>query len=308
MKTVLVATEKPFAKAAVEGIKNIITEAGFQFQLLEKYSSKEDLLKAVENANALIVRSDIVDNEVIASAPVLEIVVRAGAGYDNIDLGACTARKIVAMNTPGQNANAVAELVFGMLIYKIRNQFDGTTGTELRGKTMGIFGYGNIGRLVAQIAHGFGMSVSAYDPFIGKEIMDTDGVKHLSTVSDLFASNQYISLHIPANEQTKRCISLQLLESMPKGACLINTARKEIIDEEALLQMFEKRSDFTYISDVAPDNASLITEKFYGRFYYTPKKCGAQTQEANNNAGLAAARQIVDFFIHGNTKFQLNKF
>ncbi|MCX7986003.1 MAG: 3-phosphoglycerate dehydrogenase [Bacteroidales bacterium] len=308
MKTVLVATEKPFAKGAVESIKKIITDAGFKFQLLEKYSSKEDLLKAVAEANALIIRSDIVDRDVVAAAPNLEIVVRAGAGYDNIDLSACSERKIVAMNTPGQNANAVAELVFGMLIYKIRNQFDGSTGTELRGKTMGIYGYGYIGRLVAQIAHGFGMEVAAYDPFVDKNLMDKDGVKWIDSVQHLFSSNQYVSLHIPANEQTKKSVGFELLSVMPQGACLINTARKEVIDEDGLLQMFEKRPDFIYVADVAPDNAAIIAEKYAGRFYFTPKKCGAQTHEANNNAGLAAARQIVDFFVKGDKTFQVNKF
>ncbi|MEJ5264998.1 MAG: NAD(P)-dependent oxidoreductase [Bacteroidales bacterium] len=308
MKTVLVATEKPFAKAAVENIKQIITDAGFRFQLLEKYSSKEDLLKAVSEANALIIRSDIVDREVVSAAPHLEIVVRAGAGYDNIDLAACSERKIVAMNTPGQNANAVAELVFGMLIYKIRNQFDGSTGTELRGKTLGIYGYGYIGRLVAQIAHGFGMQISAFDPFVDNSLMEKDGVKPVQTVKDLFSGNQYITLHIPANDQTKRTIGLDLLSLMPQGACLVNTARKEVIDEEGLLQVFEKRNDFVYLADVAPDNASVIAEKFAGRYYFTPKKCGAQTHEANNNAGLAAARQIVNFFQKGDKTFQVNKF
>jgi len=308
MKTVLVATEKPFAKGAVESIKKIVTEAGFQFQLLEKYASKADLIKAVVEANALIIRSDIVDREVIAAAPFLEIVVRAGAGYDNIDLAACSERKIVAMNTPGQNANAVAELVFGMLIYKIRNQFDGSTGTELRGKTLGIYGYGYIGRLVAQIAHGFGMQVSAFDPFVDKSLMENDGVKAVETVKDLFAGNQYITLHIPATDQTKRSVGFELLSQMPQGACLVNTARKEVIDEEGLLQMFEKRNDFIYLADVAPDNAPVIAEKYAGRYFFTPKKCGAQTHEANNNAGLAAARQIVDFFRNGDRKFQVNKF
>ncbi|MGC8802414.1 MAG: NAD(P)-dependent oxidoreductase [Bacteroidales bacterium] len=308
MKTVLVATEKPFARGAVESIKKIITDAGFRFQLLEKYTSKEDLLKAVAEVNALIIRSDIVDKDVVAAAPNLEIVVRAGAGYDNIDLAACSERKIVAMNTPGQNANAVAELVFGMLIYKIRNQFDGSTGTELRGKTLGIYGYGYIGRLVAQIANGFGMQVSAYDPFVDKALMEKDGVKAVDSVKELFSGNQYVTLHIPATEQTKRSVGFELFSLMPQGACVVNTARKEVIDEDGLLQAFEKRNDFIYLADVAPDNASTIAEKYAGRFFFTPKKCGAQTHEANNNAGLAAARQIVAFFQHGDRTFQVNKF
>jgi D-3-phosphoglycerate dehydrogenase len=308
MKTVLVATEKPFAKAAVENIKKIVTDAGFQFRLLEKYTSKDQLLKEVADVNAIIIRSDIIDRDLIAAAPNLEIVVRAGAGYDNIDLQACTERKIVAMNTPGQNSNAVAELVFGMLIYKIRNQFDGSTGTELRGKTLGIYGYGNIGKLVATIGHGFGMKVSAYDPYVKNEVMEKDNVTAINDINQLFELNQYITLHIPANDQTKRSVNLKLLSSMPQGACLVNTARKEVINEDELLQMFESRKDFIYIADVAPDNSAIIAEKFSGRYFFTPKKCGAQTHEANNNAGIAAARQIVDFFVNGNRTYQLNKF
>jgi D-3-phosphoglycerate dehydrogenase len=307
MKKVLVATEKPFAKAAVESIKKIVVDAGYEFALIEKYSSQDDLIKAVADVHAIIIRSDIVDKAVIDAAKNLEIVVRAGAGYDNIDLSACTARGIVAMNTPGQNANAVAELVFGMVIYLIRNQFDGSTGTELRNKKIGIHGYGYIGKIVALIAKGFGMKVYAFDPFVDRVLIENDGVKYESSMDDLYSKCQYISLHVPANEKTKKSINFDLLSKMPEGACLINTARKEIIDEAGLVKLFEARKDFRYASDIAPDNAVEIAEKFKGRFYFTPKKTGAQTHEANNNAGLAAANQISGFFKTGDKTCQVNK-
>jgi len=307
MKKVLVATDKPFAKAAVDNIKKIITEAGFEFQTLEKYTSKDELIKAVSAANAVIIRSDIIDKAVIDASSTLEIVVRAGAGYDNIDLAAATAKNVVAMNTPGQNANAVAELVFGMIIYQIRNQFDGSAGTELRGKSLGIHGYGFIGKLVATIAKGFGMTVHAFDPFVEKAAIEKDGVKAESSLEDLYSKSQYISLHVPANEKTKKSINFDLLSKMPEGACLINTARKEIIDEAGLIKVFESRKDFRYVSDIVPDNAAEIAEKFKGRYYFTSKKTGAQTHEANNNAGLAAANQIVAFFKNGDKKYQVNK-
>jgi D-3-phosphoglycerate dehydrogenase len=307
MKKVLVATDKPFAKAAVESIKKIVTEGGYDFVTLEKYASQDDLIKAVADVNAIIIRSDIVDKAVVDAAKNLEIVVRAGAGYDNIDLAACSAKNVVAMNTPGQNANAVAELVFGMVVYAIRNQFDGSTGTELRGKSIGIHGYGFIGKLVAQIAKGFGMNVFAFDPFVDKAVMDKDGVVYESTLEGLYSKSQYISLHVPANDKTKKSINFDLLSKMPEGACVINTARKEIIDEAGLVKAFEARKDFRYVSDIAPDNAVEIAEKFKGRFYFTAKKTGAQTSEANNNAGLAAANQIVKFFKTGDKSCQVNK-
>ena len=307
MKKVLVATDKPFAKAAVDNIKKIITEAGYEFQTLEKYTSKDELIKAVSAANAVIIRSDIIDKAVIDASSTLEIVVRAGAGYDNIDLAAATAKNVVAMNTPGQNANAVAELVFGMIIFQIRNQFDGSAGTELRGKSLGIHGYGFIGKLVATIAKGFGMTVHAFDPFVEKAAIEKDGVKAESSLEDLYSKSQYISLHVPANEKTKKSINFDLLSKMPEGACLINTARKEIIDEAGLIKVFESRKDFRYVSDIVPDNAAEIAEKFKGRYYFTSKKTGAQTHEANNNAGLAAANQIVAFFKNGDKKYQVNK-
>ena len=307
MKKVLVATEKPFAKAAVDSIKKIITDAGFEFQAFEKYTSQDELIKAVSTANAVIIRSDIIDKAVIDASSNLEIVVRAGAGYDNVDLAAATAKNVVVMNTPGQNANAVAELVFGMIVYQIRNQFDGSTGTELRGKSLGIHGYGYIGKLVASIAKGFGMTIHAFDPFVEKAAIEKDGVKAESSLEDLYSKCQYITLHVPANEKTKKSINFDLLSKMPEGACLINTARKEIIDEAGLVKVFESRKDFRYVTDVAPDNLSALTEQFAGRIYSTIKKTGAQTEEANINAGLAAAQQIVNFLEKGDAKFQVNK-
>ncbi len=307
MKKILVATEKPFAKAAVESIKKIIVDAGFEFQVLEKYTSKDELVKAVSNANAVIIRSDIIDKDVIEASANLEIVVRAGAGYDNVDLAAASSKGVVVMNTPGQNANAVAELVFGLIINTIRNQFDGSTGIELRGRTLGIHGYGYIGKLVAKIARGFGLTVHAFDPFIEKKVMDEDGVIYESNLEDLYRKCQFITLHIPANDKTKKSINKNLLSIMPEGAVLVNTARKEVINEEELLTVFENRKDFRYVSDIMPDNATVISEKYKGRYYFTSKKTGAQTHEANNNAGLAAANQIVNFFKKGDKTFQVNK-
>jgi len=307
MKKILVATEKPFAKAAVESIKKIVADAGFEFQLLEKYTTQDELIKAVSQANGVIIRSDIIDKAVIDASPNLEIVIRAGAGYDNVDLKAASAKGVVVMNTPGQNANAVAELVFGILVYLLRHGFDGTTGTELRNKKIGIHGYGFIGKIVALIAKGFGMKVYAFDPYVDHVIIENDGVQYEAKLEDLYRKCQYISLHVPVNEQTKKLIGYDLLSLMPEGATLVNTARKEIIDEEGLTKMFELRKDFLYASDIAPDNATIIAEKFKGRFYFTPKKTGAQTHEANNNAGLAAANQIVNFFNKGDKTFQVIK-
>lgn len=306
MKKVLVATDKPFAKKAVDGIKNVCDKAGYQLILLEKYTDQNDFVKAVADVDAVIIRSDKANKQVIDAGKNLKIVVRAGAGYDNIDLEACTQKGIVAMNTPGQNSNAVAELALGMMVYQARNQFDGKSGTELRDKTIGIHAYGNVGKLVAKIAKGFGMDVYAYDPFVSKAEIEKDGVKALNSVEELYKNCQYISLHIPANDKTKKSINYALLSAMPEGAALVNTARKEVINEDDLLKIMENRKDFTYISDVAPDCAATFTEKFAGRFYFTPKKMGAQTEEANVNAGIAAAEQIVDFLENGNTKFKVN--
>jgi D-3-phosphoglycerate dehydrogenase / 2-oxoglutarate reductase len=306
MKKVLVATDKPFAGIAVKGIRQIVESAGYELQLLEKYTDPADLVKAVEQADAMIVRSDLVTPEVIRAGKSLKVVVRAGAGYDNIDLPASTAAGVVVMNTPGQNSNAVAELVFGMLVYQIRNQFNGSSGTELLGKTLGLHAYGNVGKNVARIAKGFGMEVYAFDPFVPADAMIADGVKPVADVKDLYTRCQFVSLHIPANEKTKKSIDYELLSKMPKGATLVNTARKEVINEESLLKIFADREDFRYVSDVAPDCLEALKEKYTGRFFVTPKKMGAQTSEANVNAGLAAAKQIVEFFEKGDKKYKVN--
>ncbi len=306
MKKVLVATDKPFAAVAVKGIRQIVESAGYELLLLEKYTDPSDLIKAVEQADAMIVRSDLVTPEVIKAGKNLKIVVRAGAGYDNIDLPASTAAGVVVMNTPGQNSNAVAELVLGMMVYQIRNHFNGSSGTELLGKTIGLHAYGNVGKNVARIAKGFGMEVFAFDPFVPADVMAKDGVTAVADVQGLYSKCQFVSLHMPANEKTKKSINFDLLFKMPKGAVLVNTARKEVIDEESLLKMFAEREDFRYVSDVAPDCLEVLKEKFPGRYFVTPKKMGAQTSEANVNAGLAAARQIVDFFEKGDTRFKVN--
>ncbi|TVQ13585.1 MAG: 3-phosphoglycerate dehydrogenase [Bacteroidetes bacterium] len=307
MKKILVATEKPFAPVAVEGIKNVFDKAGYEVMMLEKYTDKADLLKAVETADGMIIRSDQASAEVIEAAANLRIIVRAGAGYDNIDLDACTAKKVVAMNTPGQNSNAVAELAFAMMLYNIRNGFNGTSGSELRGKTIGIHAYGNVGKYVATIAKGFGMIVHAFDPFVKKEDIEKDGVNAVDSVEELYKKCQYISLHIPANEKTKKSIDYKLLSSMPKGATLVNTARKEVICEDSLLKVFEERTDFNYLSDLVPDCKDIVKEKFAGRYIFPAKKMGAQTSEANINAGIAAAEQIVAFFEKGDNTFQVNR-
>lgn len=303
---VLVATEKPFSASAVNGIQKIVEEAGYSFAKLEKYTDVQQFYDAVADADALIVRSDKVTKEVIDHAKNLKIVVRAGAGFDNLDLAACTARGIVAMNTPGQNSNAVAELAIGLMVYMARNTFKPGTGSELKGKRIGIQAYGNVGRLVAEKAKAFGMEVWAYDPFVPTEKMEAEGVKVPATLEELYANCDYISLHIPANEQTKNSINYGLLSRMPKGGCLVNTARKEVINEADMEKMLAERTDFKYVTDIAPVNAETLAQ-FAPRFFATPKKQGAETAEANLNAGLAAARQIVGFFKDGCTKFQVNK-
>ncbi|MDR1782852.1 MAG: 3-phosphoglycerate dehydrogenase [Dysgonamonadaceae bacterium] len=303
---ILIATEKPFASEAVEGIKKVIENAGFELALLEKYQQKAELLKAAETANAIIIRSDIIDTEVFDAAKELKIVVRAGAGYDNVDLAAATAHNVVVMNTPGQNSNAVAELAMSLMVYAARNFFDGSSGTELLGKKLGIHAYGNVGRNVARIAKGFGMEIYAYDAYCPSEVMEKDGIKVCSSAEELYEKCQYVSLHIPATAETKNSINAALLSKMPKKAVLINTARKEVIDEQDLVKFMEERQDFKYLSDVMPAIDAELKEKFPKRYFSTPKKMGAQTAEANNNAGIAAARQIVDFFKTGNTKFKVN--
>lgn len=306
MKKVLIATEKPFSKVAVDGIREVTDKAGYELVLLEKYTEKSQLLEAVKDVDALIVRSDKVDAEVVEAAKQLKIVVRAGAGFDNLDLQACTAHNVVAMNTPGQNANSVAELVFGMLVYGVRNFFNGTSGTELLGKKLGILAFGNVGRNVARIAKGFGMEVMAYDAFCPKEVIEQAGVKAVDCQETLFEQCDIVSLHIPATAETRQSINYDLVAKMKKGGILVNTARKEVIDEAGLLRLLTERTDLKYLTDIKPDMDAEFAEKACGRYFATPKKMGAQTAEANVNAGIAAANQIVGFLEQGITKFKLN--
>lgn len=306
MAKVLVATEKPFSKVAVDGIREVTDKAGYELALLEKYTEKAQLLAAVQDADALIVRSDKVDAEVVEAAKQLKIVVRAGAGFDNLDLAACTAHNVVAMNTPGQNANSVAELVFGMLVYGVRNFFNGSSGTELLGKRLGILAFGNVGRNVARIAKGFGMEVLAYDAFCPKEVIEQAGVVAVDSQEELFKQSDIVSLHIPATPETRQSINYDLVNRLPKGGILVNTARKEVIDEPELLRLLEERTDLKYLTDIKPDADAEFAEKVSGRYFATPKKMGAQTAEANVNAGIAAAKQIVGYLEQGITKFKVN--
>lgn len=307
MKKVLIATDKPFAKSAVDAIRQVVENNGHSLQLLEGYTQKSELLDAVTDVDAMIIRSDIADAAVLEAAKNLKIIVRAGAGYDNIDLEKATELNIVAMNTPGQNSNAVAELAIGMMIYAARNNFNGTSGTELKGKSLGLHAFGYVGKALASIAKGFQMEIFAYDPYVTREEIEKLGIHYVDSVEELYKNCRYISLHMPANSQTKQSINFDLLSLMPKGATLVNTARKEVIDEEGLRKMFAERPDFKYVADVEPDCKAELAEKYEGKFYFTPKKMGAQTSEANNNAGIAAASQIVDFFATGNTRFKVNK-
>jgi len=304
---ITVATEKPFAPAAVELIKEAAEDAGYEFELLEKYESQNDLIEAAKNTDALIIRSDKATKEVIEATDRLKIIVRAGAGYNNIDLDAATKKGIVVMNTPGQNSNAVAELAAGMMVLMARGKYNGQSGTELKGKTLGIHAYGNVGKRVADIAKGFGMNISAFDAFVKKEDIEKDGIKAYDSAEELYSNNQYISLHIPANEDTKKSVDYELLSKMPKNATLVNTARKEVIHEDDMLKLMNERNDFVYISDIAPDKKDVFEEKFSSQVFFTPKKMGAQTVEANLNAAAAAASQIINFFENGDTTFQVNK-
>ncbi len=306
MKKVLIATVKPFAPAAISQMKNLLEQAGYEMLLLEKYEQPEMLLEAVKDADALIVRSDQITKTILDQAPNLKIVVRAGAGYDNIDLDAATKNEVVVMNTPGQNANAVAELVLGMMVLMARNQYNGKPGTELKGKTLGIHAYGNVGKNVARIAKGFDMNVVAYDPYVSSEIVERDNIKDYENIEDMYRNAQYISLHIPATPQTIKSINYDLLKKMPENAVLINTARKEIIDEDGLIQLMTERPDFKYISDIQPDKKEIFESQFGNRIFFTPKKMGAQTAEANINAGVAAVKQIVNFFENNDTTYKLN--
>ncbi len=307
MTKVLVATVKPFIPDAVEGIKKIVSEAGYEFSLLEKYADQAELIAAVADADALIIRSDKATREVIQAGKNLKVIVRAGSGYDNIDLEAASEKSIVAMNTPGQNSNAVAELAMGMMVYLARNGYNGKAGTELKEKKLGIHAYGNVGKRIANIAKGFGMQVLVFRPTHPEEVGEKDGITFVGSAEELYSTCNYISVNIPANEQTKKSINYELLASMPQPATLVNAARKEIINEDDLLRVFEEREDFAYISDIAPDCKDTIAEKYPGRYFFTPKKMGAQTAEANINAGIAAATQIRDYFETGDTTFQVNK-
>ena len=306
MAKVLIATEKPFAPAAVAGIRSEIEGAGNELVLLEKYTEKSQLLEAVADVDAVIIRSDKVDSEVLAAAKQLKIVVRAGAGYDNVDLSAATEHGVVVENTPGQNANAVAELVFGMLVYGVRSFYNGKAGTELLGKTIGILAFGNVGRNVARIAKGFGMNVIAYDAYCPNNVIEEAGVKAVDSQDELFENADIVSLHIPATPETRQSINYALVGKLRKGGILVNTARKEVINEPELLKLLEERTDLKYLTDIKPD-ADADFSKFEGRYFSTPKKMGAQTAEANTNAGIAAAKQINAYFAEGCTRFQVNK-
>lgn len=307
MAKVLIATEKPFAAVAVKGIREVVEQAGDELLLLERYTEKSQLLDAVKDVDALIIRSDKVDNEVLDAAKNLKIVVRAGAGYDNVDLEAATAHKVCVMNTPGQNSNAVAELALGLMVMAARNFYNGTSGTELKGKKLGIHAFGNVGRNVARIAKGFGMEVYAYDAFCPKEVIEQADVKAVDSVEELYSTCQIISLHIPTTAETKNSINAALVGKMPKGGVLVNTARKEVINEAELIQLMEERADLKYVTDIMPVANEEFAAKFAGRYFSTPKKMGAQTAEANINAGIAAARQIEGFLKEGCEKFRVNK-
>ena len=307
MSKILLATEKPFTKETVEDIKNIIEKSGNTFTLLENYKEKQQLLDSVKDIDALIIRSDKITKEIMDSANNLKIIVRAGTGVDNVDLEYATKKGIVVMNTPGQNANAVAELVFGLLIYVIRNFYNGKTGIELKGKKLGLLAFGQVGRNVARIAKGFDMEIYSYDAFVPAKVLEEAGIHAANNPEELFKNCDVISLHIPATKETIKSINYELCSKMKKNAILVNTARKEVINELDLIKLMEERTDIKYITDLAPDEDEQFKNKFQGRYFATPKKMGAQTEEANINAGKAAANQIIDFLKTGNTKFQVNK-
>ncbi|MDE7110066.1 MAG: 3-phosphoglycerate dehydrogenase [Muribaculaceae bacterium] len=303
---ILVFTEKPFAPAAVKAIENVINASGNDLELVEK-GTRQDLLEAIVNAEGLIVRSDVIDAEAMDAAKNLKVIVRAGAGYDNIDLKAASERGICVMNTPGQNSNAVAELVFGMIVMMCRNQYNGTSGSELKGKSLGIYAFGQVGRNVARIAKGFGMKIQALDVFVPDEVMEAEGVTPVHDVNELFSQNDFVSLHIPATPETKNSIGYDLVMKMPKNGVLVNTARKEVIDEEGLKKALQERPDLRYVSDIKPASAEEYEKLFGPRVFFTPKKMGAQTAEANFNAGVAAAEQVIAYLKDGWNKFQVNK-
>ena len=304
---VLIATEKPFAQIAVDGIRKEILNAGYELVLLEKYTDKSQLLDAVKDVNAIIIRSDIIDKEVFDAAKELKIVVRAGAGYDNVDLAEATAHGVCVMNTPGQNSNAVAELAVGMMIMAVRNFYNGKSGSELMGKKLGIHAYGNVGRNVARIAKGIGMDIYAYDAFCPKDVIKADGITPVDSAEELYRTCDIVSLHIPATPETRNSIDYDLVNLLPKNGLLVNTARKEVINESGLLKLMHDRPDLKYVTDIMPEHDAEFKSDFVGRYFSTPKKMGAQTAEANINAGIAAAKQIVGFFKEGNEQFRVNK-
>ena len=308
MKKVLLLTDKPFAQVAIDGIQKVVSEAGYELKLCEKYGTDLDRVKRVAaDVDAMIIRSDKVNGDIMDAAPDLKIIVRAGAGYDNVDLEAATSRGICVMNTPGQNSNAVAELAFGMMVMAVRNFYNGTSGWELKGKKLGIHAYGNVGRNVARIAKGFGMEIYAFDAYCPKELIEADGVIPIDSVEALYETCNVVSIHIPATPSTRMSINYNLLNRMPKNGLIVNTARKEVINEIELVKVMEDRADLKYVTDIMPDDHAELAEKFAGRYFTTPKKMGAQTAEANINAGIAAANQIVGFFKEGCEKFRVNK-
>lgn len=307
---ILLATSKPFALPAVQGIQNIIESAGHQFVKLEKYEEESQLLDAVKDVDALIIRSDIVNRDIMKAASNLKVIVRAGAGYDNVDLQAATDYGICVMNTPGQNANAVAELVFGMMIYSQRNQFDGSVGRELSGRRLGLYAFGNVAKMVAKIARGFDMPVYAFSPTLTHDDLRKEGEYGVITAytnKELFQNSDFVSLHMPLLEETRDCVDYSLLSLMPQDGVLVNTARKELVVEEDLIRIMEERPAFQYVTDVKPNKHEEFLEKFPRRYFSTPKKLGAQTTDANKNAGIAAANQIVVFFLNGDQRFRVNQ-
>ena len=308
MKKVLLLTDKPFAQVAIDGIQKVVSEAGYELKLCEKYGTDLDRVKRVAaDVDAMIIRSDKVGGEIMDAAPDLKIIVRAGAGYDNVDLEAATARNICVMNTPGQNSNAVAELAFGMMVMAVRNFYNGTSGSELMGKKLGIHAYGNVGRNVARIAKGFGMEIYAFDAYCPKELIEADSVIPVDSPEALYETCNVVSIHIPATPGTRMSINYNLLGRMPKNGLIVNTARKEVINEIELVKVMEDRADLKYVTDIMPDDHAELAEKFAGRYFTTPKKMGAQTAEANINAGIAAAKQIVGYLEEGCEKFRVNK-
>lgn len=306
MTKVLIATQKPFAEKAINQILMVLKQADFEIEFLENYSDNNELLKAISDADAAIIRSDKFTKEVFEAAQSLKIVVRAGAGYDNVDLDAATAKGVVVMNTPGQNSNAVAELAIGLALYGIRNMFSGSSGRELRGRTLGLHGYGYVARNVQRIARGFGMETAVYTRYSKAQAL-SEGIKVTESLEELYAMSDIVSIHVPARGEHLKSVSYEVLQHLKPDAVLVNTARKEVINEDDLINFMRYRPGVKYLSDIEPDQKEVFEKTMQGRYYFTPKKMGAQTAEANINAGVAAARQIVDFITKGDKTFQVNK-